>query len=506
MMKKVVSVDNMRRSDAYTIAHFTPSRTLMERAGRGIFDEVSRTPHGWKPPVAIVCGAGNNAGDGFVAAALLMEAGIPCTVFLLSDRFSEDGAYFFSRLEAPGADIRRGADKLDLAGYETILDCLLGTGFSGELREPFRTAVEKINEAGKRAFVVSADINSGLGGDSGLGFCVRSDLTVSIGSFKYGLFLNDAKDVIGEKVNCEIGIEPLAPPAELPEASDLAPLFPKRANNCNKGDFGYVALIGGSVLYSGAAKLANLSLAALRSGAGVSKLAVPKSITQAVLPYLLESTLFPLDADENGGLRFDRAQIEQLLFRTKAAAVGMGMGRSPETEKLLRYALTEYDGRLVIDADGLNTLAGLDRSLMKNSPARLILTPHLKEFERLCGVPMEVFRNDLVRAAKTYAAETGAILLLKGPTTIVTDGETVYLVDRGCAGMATAGSGDVLSGILAGLCGFVPDDRLLLGVAAGAYLNGLAGELAARDVPEISMLSGDTVRHIPDALRTILGE
>ena len=206
----------------------------------------------------------------------------------------------------------------------------------------------------------------------------------------------------------------------------------------------------------------------------------------------------------DGSYSFSHTNVERLLNRTRAAAVGMGMGRSEEIKRLLEYLLCEYSGRVIIDADGLNMLSEMDRKYFKNASCRMILTPHPKEFERLSGIKIEEFSKDPIRAAKEYAAGIGAILLLKGTTTIITDGTTVYLVDSGSNGMATAGSGDVLSGILAGICGYVSDEDLLLGVAAGAYLNGLAGELAARDIPPVSMISGDTVKHIPEAVRTIL--
>jgi hydroxyethylthiazole kinase-like uncharacterized protein yjeF len=500
-MIKVVSVENMRKSDAYTIEHSTSSRELMSRAGKAIFEAVD-----WKQPVAVVCGAGNNAGDGFVVAEYLKNAGIECELFLLSEKFSEDGRYFFERCEALGIKVNNGIEALKLDGFNTILDCIFGTGFKGEVDEPFRTAINLINNSG--AYIVSADINSGLGGDSGLAseddkICVHSDLTVSIGCFKSGLFLNSAKDVIKNKVNCDIGIEPVDPPAYLIESSDIKHLFNNRLNNSNKGDYGYVAIIGGSIEYSGAAKLANLSLSALRAGAGVAKLAVPRCISQAVLPYILESTLFELD-DVDGRYCFSHGTTERLLYHTRAVSVGMGMGRSEEIKRLLEYMFCEYSGRLIIDADGLNVFADMDNKYLKNASCRIILTPHLKEFERLCGQKIENFRSDLITAAKQYALTTNTILLLKGPTTIVTDGNTVYLIDRGCPGMATAGSGDVLSGILTGICGYVSDNELLLGIAAGAYLNGLAGELASKEIPDVSMISGDTVDHIPEAMKTIL--
>ena len=496
-MIKVVSVDTMRKSDANTAAAIS-FPVLIERAGRALYEAVK-----WREPVAIVCGIGNNAADGFVVAELLTRAGKKAELFLLTDRFTEAGRLFFDHCASLGMPVHQGLDALNLDGFATVLDCIFGTGFKGEIEDPFRTAIERINASG--AYVVSTDINSGLGGDSGIGkCCVHSDLTVSLGDFKSGLFLNAAKDVIKEKINCDIGIELLDEPAYLIEAADIRHLFANRPNESNKGDYGYVALIGGSVEYSGAAKLANIALSSLRAGAGVSKLAVPRSIAPAVLPYLLESTLFLLD-EADGAYCYSSATADRLVSRTAAAAVGMGMGRSPEVRRLLEYLLCEYSGRLIIDADGLNALSGMDKNRFRNASCEIILTPHPKEFERLTGEKFEEFRGDLIAHAKAYAASTGAILLLKGPTTIVTDGKTVYLIDRGCAGMATAGSGDVLSGILAGICGWAKDEDLLLAVAAGAYLNGLAGEIAARMVPETAMIAGDTVRAIPEAVREILG-
>ncbi len=495
-MIKVVSVANMQKSDAHTIETKISSTELMARAGNAIFSSVE-----WREPVAIVCGSGNNAGDGFVVASLLTKASVKCEIFLLSEKFSSDGKHFYDECSALKIPTHRGIDELKLDGFQTVLDCLLGTGFKGEISEPYKTAIERINQSD--AYIVSADINSGLGGDSGLfDTCVRSDITVSIGMYKSGLFLNAAKDVIKHKINCDIGIEPVETPAYLIERSDIRHLFPKRKNFSNKGDYGYVALIGGSLEYSGAVKLSNLSLSALRSGAGVAKLAVPKNIAHAVLPYLLESTLFLLD-DEDGAYHFNENTAKRLINNTAVVALGMGMGRSEEVGKLISYLLSNYSGKLIIDADGLNMLSQLDKAQIKNAACKLVLTPHLKEFERLSGEKIEDFRDKLIEAAKRYASDMGVILLLKGPTTVITDGSTVYLVDKGCAGMATAGSGDVLSGILAGIIPSSADDSLLLAVAAGAYVNGLAGELAALETPEISMLAGDTTRAIPNAIKAI---
>ena len=198
-MATCVSTEVMRNSDRWTIENLVPSKELMERAGKAIFSQVN-----WKAPVGIICGKGNNAGDGFVVASLLKDNGIECEIVLLfEDSFSEDGRYFFEKCIEKGIPV---VTDNDYGKYATILDCIFGTGFKGEVKEPARSAIQKINVSG--AYVVSADINSGLNGDTGLGdLFVRSDLTVSIGTYKYGHFLGHAKEAMKEKVNCDIGIK-----------------------------------------------------------------------------------------------------------------------------------------------------------------------------------------------------------------------------------------------------------------------------------------------------------
>lgn len=198
---RVVSVQTMRESDAWTIANRTPSKELMYRAGQGIFEKAE-----WKAPVGIVCGKGNNAGDGYVTALLLKASGIPVTLILLADRFSEDGAYYFDKCRQEGIPYEFFSENTDLSVYGSLLDCLLGTGFTGDVREPMAGLIRKINESG--AYVVSADINSGLNGDTGEGsLFVHSDLTVSIGTFKYGHFIGKADEAMKNRVNADIGIE-----------------------------------------------------------------------------------------------------------------------------------------------------------------------------------------------------------------------------------------------------------------------------------------------------------
>lgn len=495
-MQAVLDVKTMRESDARTIDKGISGRELMYRAAKGVFES-----YAWTGNTAIVCGMGNNAGDGFALALLLHGAGIPCTVFLLSEKCSADGAYYLELCRSRGIPIRSFSPDLSLCEYGEIVDCIFGTGFRGTPEGIFAAAIEAIDQS--RRPVISVDINSGLDGDCGLAeLCVRSDLTVSVGSYKTGQFLGCAKDVIGRLVNVEIGIEPIRIKAYLLEEQDAAEVLRPRRHDSHKGVYGYVSILGGCTAYSGAVKLANMSCAALRAGCGVAKLIVPESLAPSVSPYLLESTLALLP-DKDGMMLFDADALDRVLAGQAALAIGMGWGSSPAYERILEHILTNYAIPVVIDADGLNTLARMDRRLLQETACRVLLTPHPKEMERLSGVPVSEIRRDPIGVAERYARENGVCVLLKGATTVVTDGETSYLVNRGCAGMATAGSGDVLSGILVGLLGHAPCTPLT--AACGAFVAGLAGEMAERAVNPISMLASDTVAHIGAAVSQILG-
>lgn len=284
------------------------------------------------------------------------------------------------------------------------------------------------------------------------------------------------------------------------ETKDIKNKFVNRPSDTNKGDYGYVGIMGGSLEYSGAVKLANLSASAMRAGCGVVRLIVPEGIAKAIAPYLLEQTIFTMNDNANK-MVFSEEQINEALAKLKALAIGMGWGQSEEYEKILEYILGNYNIPVVIDADGLNTISKMNMDILKSTKCKIILTPHLKEFERLSKIKIEDIKKDEITIAKDFAKKYDVILLLKGPTTVVTDGEKVYLVKRGCPGMSTAGSGDVLSGILVGLLGYNEPD--ILTVATGAYLNGIAGEIAQEKYTDISMIASDTVKCLPEAIKKI---
>jgi len=501
-MITAVSNNCMRESDFAAIADGTPAVELMYRAGMGILES-----YDWCGKTAILCGSGNNGGDGYVLALLLADRGIPCRIFLAEERFSEDGRYYFDQCAEKQIPVTIWQSGMTFDGYDEIADCLFGTGFHGT---PEGKAADMIRAANRsNAVRISVDIPSGLNGDNGMAaadtdgtlLCIHADVTVSIGNPKYGHYLGNGKDVTGRLVNRDIGIPLKRKGVKVPENGDFGNVLYDRKCNTHKGSYGYVTILGGCASYSGAIKLANLGCSALRSGCGVVRLAVCESLLPAVTPYLLESTVMGIP-DLDGFMEFSIDKLDEAMASTAAMAVGMGWGKGPDNTKILTYILENYDKRLLIDADGLNTLGAMDKSILKNTAAQVVLTPHPKEFERISGCSIPDMLRDPVGTAEKYAAETGVCLLLKGTATVVTDGEDTWLIPRGCPGMSTAGSGDVLSGILAGLLGYAPANAET--AACAAYIAGLAGEKAQAAMNPISMLASDTVQCIPQAITEMM--
>ena len=496
----------MRASDASTIKNGTPGRELMMRAGKAIYETVL-TSHGFDGQTAIICGSGNNAGDGYVLALLLKENNIPCELFILEDRFSEDGRYYFNECKDKNIPyLFLNADEennVRLRGYSIYFDCIYGTGFHGEVTGIAKDVIDVINDEGnKGAYIVSVDINSGLNGDNGLGSTfVKSDLTVSVGDFKPGHFLSMAKDAMKQKINCPIGIKPLEAPFYLFEKEDCKKCIPNRPNFSNKGDYGYVALIGGSEKYSGAIRLSYLANAAMRSGAGVATVALPRELMGIVASHILESTVFPL-SDNEGGIVFNEEEFTELIKHRRSIAFGMGIGRTGESAKALKFLLDNYEGNLIIDADGISDIADMGTDILKVSRPNVVLTPHLKEFSRISGHSIEEIEEAPIKTATEFAKENKVVLLLKGPSTIVTDGSLVYIIEQGSPGMATAGSGDVLSGILSAIISYGSGD-LLENTAAGVYINGFSGQIASEKYGNTSMIASDTVNAIAEAIKII---
>ena len=285
------------------------------------------------------------------------------------------------------------------------------------------------------------------------------------------------------------------------EITDVKEIVTKRPKDSHKGTFGTVGIIGGSLEYSGAIKLANMSATAMRSGCGITRVIVPETISTSITPYLLEQTLYPVKCDKKNHMQLEKQELLQATNNLKAIAIGMGWGRGENYQNILTNLITTYQGSLLIDADGLNTLANMNKDVLKKTNAKIILTPHLKEFSRLTNIDIEEIKKNKLKYAINFAKEYQVILLLKGETTIITDGNITYLSNSGCPGMATAGSGDVLSGIIIGILGYLKPTPF--NIACSAYLAGLAGELAEEKYTDISLIASDTINYIPEAIKKI---
>lgn len=281
------------------------------------------------------------------------------------------------------------------------------------------------------------------------------------------------------------------------EINDVKYLVKERNIDSNKGDFGKAGIYGGSIEYSGALKLAYLSLSALRSGCGISRVLVKKEILPLLGPNILEQTLCILP-DYNDKF-YDK--LKESIKDLDSLAFGMGLGSDKHLEEVLEFLIKNYTGNLIIDADGLNTLSKMNLNILKCKKCNILLTPHLKEFSRLINKPIEEIKKDSLNLVKEFASTYKVTILLKGHTTIITAGNTTYLVKTGCAGMATAGSGDVLSGILAGLLAYL--NFSLLTISLGVLINGIAGCLAEKNNTDISMLASDTINKIGEAIKII---
>lgn len=490
-MINIVSVDIMRKSDYKTIEAGTPSLELMRRAALSIYKS-----HKYEDKIAIISGNGNNGGDGLSLAEVMLENDIKPDVFLVSAKLSDNAKYYYNRLQQYNINCKVIDADTDLNDYSIIVDCIFGTGLAREVKGVYREIIEKINNSD--SYVISADIPSGINGDNGrvMGTAIRADKTVAIESYKAGHFLNDASDYCGELKCNSIGIDVVESYCKLVEEKDIAPIFPKRDNNINKGSSGKLLIIGGSEMYMGAILLAESGAAALRVGAGLSTLAIPNSFVNAIISRIETSTIYPLK-DSDGYIAYDSESLERALSGATACVVGMGMGLKGDNVEILEHLLSKRIP-LLIDADAINTLAN-NMELLKNKRADVILTPHPKEFSRLSGKSVNEILNNPIELAKEFAKKHKIILLLKGVCTIITDGSRVVLSNSGSPNMAKGGSGDVLSGVIGGL--LARGQKAFESAWCSAYITGKAGEIAGEKYGYYSANPTDTVKCIVDVLK-----
>lgn len=492
-MKICLSNDEMRDSDKYTINDLgIPSLTLMERAGTSIADETEKVLRSASnKTVAVVCGGGNNGGDGFCAARRLKESGYDVTVVCSEEELSPDCDKMKRRY------FGKTTDKL-APGYGVIVDCLFGTGLSREVDGKNAEMIEAINESG--AFVVSADIPSGLNGDNGLvmGTCVKANLTVTIGQYKNGLFLNDGRDLCGKIVLADIGIVPAREYGFIWEEEDSSQLFPSRYSNTNKGDYGKAVIIAGSEAYSGAAMLC--ASACIKTGAGYTSLCLPSEVFKCAMGKIPELLL--VKGKGRTDYRYDERQLYGFL-KASAIVVGPGLGVSSAVYKMICYLLDNYKGTLLLDADALNTLSQFGVGALKGAKAKVLITPHVKEFSRLVGSSVKDVENDVIFFAEEFADEYGVTVLLKSNTSVITDGKRTALCIEGTPALAKGGSGDVLAGITAAL--LAQGNDAFSSACTASFLLGRAGKIAEENGSEYSVSASDLVSSIAKAIRSLSG-
>ena len=506
-LEPLYTADEMRAVDAWAIQEQgVPSLDLMERAA----GEVARAVTAMAPdgPVRIVCGKGNNGGDGIAVARLLRAHGLDAVALLLADpgELSRDARANFERLPDGGWQVVDAAElAAALEGAGLIVDAMLGTGFEGAPRAPLDAAIGAVNAAG--ADVVAVDVPSGVNAATGEveGACVRAEVTVTFHGAKLGLWVDPGKSHAGRVEVVPIGIPPARYGAPAPRTAGLiAPAAlaapPSRAAGSTKFTSGSVLVVGGSTGLTGAVCMA--CEGAMRAGAGWVRAAVPASLNQVFEVKLTEVMSVPLP-DRDGALLAEATDaVLEACERADAVALGPGLGRAPESFALAAALVERVERPLLIDADGLNALAeaGLERAAGRAAPT--VLTPHAGELGRLLGRPSAEVASHRLAAAGEAAARAGSLVVLKGDDTIVAPapGAGPVAVSRGGAGaLATAGTGDVLSGVLAAFLAAGLDPHSA--ACAAVEVHRAAGRAAARRLGAESVIAGDVIASLPEVLR-----
>ncbi len=514
---KIVTPKQMNEIDRLTINSMgIPGMVLMENAALAVVREASKLIGGlWGKEILVLAGKGNNGGDAFAAARHMHNCGASVSVYLLADSrvITGDAAANMNILRNMGVEIIELVQppvpdelKQHLCGSSLVVDGIFSTGLKGEVAGLPREVIGMVNESRKP--VISIDIPSGICGNSGkaLGICIRAAKTVTFGLPKLGLSLHPGCEYAGELVVADISI-----PSKIIEGMHIkinitdmrlaSGMLPERRSDGNKGDFGKVLIISGSSGMTGAGYLAGG--AALRTGAGLVYMGVPAALSSIYDLMLAEAVTIPLP-DMGAGVLSPgcTGRLEELVERMSAIAIGPGLSGGDGVSEVVRHTVRFARKPLIIDADAINAIAG-DMSILKALKAKAVLTPHPGEMSRLCGISIEEVQSDRIEAARQFALKWGVTVVLKGSRTVTAlPGGEIYINTTGNAGMATGGSGDVLTGVIASLAGQgVPlEDAAVLGV----YLHGLAGDRAARVKGQHGLIAGDLVRHLPGALKQLV--
>lgn len=498
----------MQRMERAAVGQGSSMARLMELAGKAAVEHILRRGDVTGRKFAILCGRGNNGGDGFVAARLLSRRGARVAVILAEGFPGTDLAKDAYGAMGPNVNVIDWQNQQDLCrravqGADWILDCLYGFSFHGELREPALSLIAVANAAPGRR--LSLDLPSGVECDTGHASegSFQAHETVAFSAPKIGHALYPGSRYAGRLTVEEAGIPQNVLdecPCSLlaPEESDIRAHLPRRDSQANKGDFGRLLCVCGSPGMAGAAMMCGR--AALRSGAGLVEMALPEMLYPIAAGQLWESVFTPYPILPNGDpapAAWDT--LWQALSRASAVVVGCGLGRSEQKTALVRRMVREYPGPMVIDADGLRALEG-DLSVLLAPKGPRVLTPHPGEMGGLIGQTAGQVQNARLQTARDFAAQyPDVVLVLKGAGTLVAHGsDAVCLNQTGNAGMARGGSGDMLAGMIGALLAQGMEPRWA--AVCGVYLHGLCGDVTARDLSQMAMLPTDMIERLPDVM------
>jgi hydroxyethylthiazole kinase-like uncharacterized protein yjeF len=517
---ELVTAAEMRELDRAAIeGRKIPSLRLMENAGNAVAREMERRFGSLRgKTVTIVSGKGQNGGDGLVVARLLRQKGCKARVALLAapSTLKGDAAANLKKFQRAGGRCQAIDTDTKLATVlspllqtsDLLVDAIFGTGLNAPVKGVAASAIALMNASSRP--IVAIDLPSGLDADTGtvLGTAVTATLTVTLARPKRGLYLGVGPNYAGVICVADIGIPAdLIATAKIPvtllDAASIRSLLPVRHRAAHKGTFGHAGLIAGSAGKTGAAAMA--AMAALRIGAGLVTVATPRSVSDVLEAKLLEAMIFPVPETEARTLSKQALESLRAFAADKTAlAIGPGIGTHPDTQTLVHNLLVEVNKPMVLDADGINALAG-HREMLSRAGGPLVLTPHPGEMARLLGITSAEVQRDRLGVAARLAREQHVCVVLKGAGTIVAGPDGRLAVNStGNPGMATAGTGDVLTGIITGLLaqGLSAWDA----ACAGVYLHGLAGDLAASEQGEMGLIAGDVIQAIPWALQGVLTE
>ncbi|MFZ0201546.1 MAG: NAD(P)H-hydrate dehydratase [Candidatus Sulfotelmatobacter sp.] len=506
---KIVTAAEMRAIDRATSDHFgVPPLTLMENAGAAVAD-YALSHYAAAGRIVVFCGKGNNGGDGFVAARRLHQAGKRVEVILLAnpDDLRGDAGVMFGKLPVPAISVLSSeelkSDRVQVALHvDLYVDAILGTGFKPPVSGLYADAIAIMNVSGVPAIAV--DIPSGADADEmteQTGTIARADAIVTFTAPRPAHVFSLLTK--GQTVVAAIGSPEAAISSALQlhviTAHDLAALVAPRRAESNKGSYGHVLVVGGSGGKAGAAAMAGISV--LRAGAGLSTVATPESVLGTVAGFHPELMTEPLPETDAGTISRDaQNRIEELAKGKSVIAIGPGISRNPQTSELVRSLVARMKVPMVVDADGLNAFEGRTKEL--NGKGRtLVITPHPGEMARLAGLTITDVQKDRLGVARKFAREHELIVVLKGHRTLVVrpDGEA-WVNTTGNPGMATGGTGDILTGITAGMIAQHTEDAFQA-VLAAVHLHGLAGDVMRESVGEYSLLATDLLQGLPEAFR-----